>query len=492
MNARKTNSRAAVALALAGAFGIFAVASCSDVYTGGDVDSSSTSFTGSQTTETLARKSAESSEFKAVTEEIEQAAGDSEITVAILTATKLNEESISQAVNFYPLTNNDEDASYYPKRGAALSKSLKETVQTFDDGDSITYATFKVNTGAVTTREIAAVCDATALKGADGRLVLNCNGNLTVGEEGDSAIEYISVAKTADGSDTTELNYKFKESYAPEWTFTEVLDSDSFSAPQNSDGSITVTTASAEYDTDKYLDDLAGKLNSIYSLETKAPGAASFTQDGAFRFSYDSDTHTYTAKTGVLAPGTLYRLKVSPETATESAVSTSLFGHQSLFFKTTEVEYGDEETAEFYQADTTFIVSSSTTEFTAGEVDYDEVTSAQNALLSKSGSNGVYTVTLGSLGGDQLEFDNATDFIVIDYVPSTSNFVKVPATVTKLNSTTVSIQLEKPYYSGKGTLRVYVGSGTTLKSNPVNASQTHFGIYQNPAYGDASGYVRIY
>ncbi|MBQ4378409.1 MAG: hypothetical protein II821_04355 [Treponema sp.] len=87
-------------------------------------------------------------------------------------------------------------------RDTVLPKTRK-TVE-YDGNSVLIY--FVVDTSSVEKNQIAVVADAAKLKDVNGNYLLNGNLNLTAGEEGDSFIEYIGVAKNKDGTSTTPLS----------------------------------------------------------------------------------------------------------------------------------------------------------------------------------------------------------------------------------------------------------------------------------------------
>lgn len=486
-------------VALAGAAVL--LASCSDVYTGGDVSGASGSFTAGVTKESVAQEAATlaGQNFSVIGgNSIAKASSESVIALSILSSARLNKSTIDSAISFYSLKANTVNEDYYPMHDATLSKSLK----TIEDGTQNEYVktvvVYTVNTSAVTTNKIAVVCDATVLKDVNGYFALNTDTNLTAGEETDSVVKYITVDATADGSTTTALANVHEEAFNPT-VLDAVLDSDNFTPAQNTDGTITVTTGSASDVIGGYFTSLASGLNSLYYVEYAEAGSTSYTKDSKFAFAYDETSHTYKATSSVLSAGRHWRLVTTTATVKESDVSSKLYGHPTVFYATTETEYGTESDGSagigsYFASEPSYIVSASATTF-PDSFDYNTITSAQKGLLTVTSSGeGKYKVVLGKLSTTQLEFANASDFIVIDEITDSDgevSYSKVAASVTQKDEKTVFIQLDRPYYTGKGTLSVWVGNGTAVKENPVNAAQTTFGVYKAVEYGAASGYVKI-
>ena len=476
------------------------LASCSDVYTGGDVSASGASFTSSVIKETAAAN-ATSATLSIVepSSGISQAASDTIIAVQISSKTHVKESTLSEGIKFYTLKK--ESGKYYPVRSNELAAKTLKAVESEVSGSTVTtLAIFTLDTTSVKTEAIAVVYDATVLKTEEGYPLLNSDGNLTAGEETDSQIEYISVLKQSDGTATTSLSTSLNdEDFNPQLkSFVKLVSLTESSGSANADGSLTVTTntGATTYTTiadgtTKYFSGLASKLNEVYRLELCAPGKSAYTKDGAFSFAYDSTNHQYKATSSPLPAGTKYRFVAEPVAITESDESVLLYGHATVWTagNETNYDYGNKSgVSDYYAASPSYIISTSATTFPA-IFTTSSITTAQKGLFTTTKvGDGKYKVVLRTLSGTQLEFGSVSEdgFIVTD-----ANYTKIDdVTVTLKDEKTVSIQLNKSYYSGS--VYIWVGEGTTIKTNPVNSAQTTFGIYKDVDYGDASGYVNIY
>ncbi|MCR5125239.1 MAG: hypothetical protein K6B43_08605 [Treponema sp.] len=456
------------------------------------------------------------------------ASKDTQIAVSIGSYAKIDVSSVTDAINFYTLSDNSENKYYYPVRGSALGKDLLHTTEPSSYTSSYTRTTtflFNVDTSSVTTDKIALVVDATKLKDRSGNAVLNTDDDDVAGEETDSYIDYITVSKKSDGTtETTALNNRFDEEFDKAYLSSSILKSDLKDDDGNLTGKIRFTVSapkkSASFDeygsrTWTYDDSLASSLASIYKLQTKAPNATAWS-DVALSFTYHSDSdstgvnpvsaHTYTADTSALSYGTQWRL-VRTNITSGSAPSdyAKYYGHAGYFFYCGSKEYteivsfydsassSDKEifTSTVYTASPVNIYAfgtteAATTDFDATDDYTDDVASfAQNDLLNFSKTeNGQWWVSL-----NDGEFESASDFIVTN-----ANNARVDSIVNVVkggDNRIIGVEIALKNKNVGGNYKVWVGNGTTLKSNPAYPTQKKFGVPADSSKGDVGGYVAL-
>lgn len=493
--------------AMGAALGIFAIASCSDVYTGGDVDETTASFGAAETTITQGSSSYDGSLAFAAkvnsVSNIDKTAADSTVTVTFTNYSKLSEASVADAVSFWNLADNATYSGGYPTRTSKLSSSVLNCVVNYGWSNSVTSqkttsVTFSVDTSAVTNAKIAVLVDATKLKDARGNLVLNGDGNEKAGEETDSIVKYVGITETADGSTPETLSFISGENFAPApnpslsvYSLSETSTAGVYKASVYG-GYPDYTGGSAET---KYNDGLAQYLNDMYSVQYLEPNSTEWKTDTAFSFAYDGETHYYTAKTSAYATGTKYRLvtktPAKENSFTESANSEILYGHPA-FKSYRQKAFTAYSTAKTVNDDPTdaYILSVSE-EKTASYIYESTVSDEQKALfdVEKEGDTS-WTITLkkdGTSDNNQLEFATTDGFLATVYKDGT--LTPVDISVIKINSKSVLLSLRNSAFSGA--VYFWVGSGTTLKQNYTNDGQVKFGY---PATGSGSvtdGYVQI-
>ena len=490
------------------------LAGCSDVYTGGDLSASSSGFSGaeaeaasSQGTTTSGYETANyatfslngSDEFYAGSDasriaSIAQAADDTELTLVIKSYARLNESTVSEAVKFQEVAANTRASACAPERKSSLSYTILDITGTTESGTSAdrnvtTTVEFKVNTESVTKNTIALFIDAAALKDIRGKTVVNADQNEKCGEESDSLVRYITVAKTASGSSAAAVSFSYGEDFSPELPYKNAL---SVTVNTDSNGKIYVRSGSSAW-TDytsgsasaKYKTDLASALNALYSLQTKAPGS-SYWVDSPLTFEYDDSGKYYETSKITSEPGTKHRLvKHVPSKASglkDDSYASVQYGHGACqTYTDSYTEYDTAFTSAYFANEPDYIVTK--TAFAVGNYDYTAIETAQASLLTVTEKgDGKYEITTGSLG-NRLKFSAYEDFIATD-----GEYNLIPCTVTLKNETTVIIGLKNRFY--KGSLHLWAGKGVTVSGNSVN-DENHFGIWEDPEYGKASGYVKI-
>ena len=534
---KKSILRPLCGAALVAAAALFA--GCSDVYTGGDADSTTVSFAGAEAKYTQPEATGELesiANIKYFSSSIEQAAEDSIVELTFTAKTRLDEESIKTAVTFYTLTENEISAGTrkiyaYPQRSTPLPSSLRiyvESVNTKIDPPVSGTARFSVNTSTVTNGLIAVMVDAAKLKDKRGNFVLNGDGNETAGEESDSWIDYITVYKDKDGNgyDGKQLryDYPYKEDFAPSYLNLDggFLQSEWSAASKLTgkyqvivgpvrDGYASEFAADGKDVYDVYKTELASTLAGIYSVQVKKADETSWT-DKSLTFSYQSsdDYGFYVATTETLSAGDQIRLVKKTPTKTTAGLSdttnaTKLFGHPAYvtYNAKSYTFYVDEETSSYHATEPSYIVQGATdkSDFEARNYDYDDIRRVQKDFFTKWERIG--TNWLISLRDEELAFGATDGFKVVlnkeikkkddttgELLYTDSAYTELNATITEIGKRTVLIELPS-YYNPDGIIELWVGSGTTLTTNPAHPKQTTFGSFADVSKGVVSGYVKI-
>ena len=484
-----------------------------------------------------AGKQAERSYVYISTSSIPKASKDSEITIRIDAKAALDEDSIKNSIKFYSLSDNATNKYYAATRGAELSAVIDdirepESYGTNNTGSNV-YIDFRVDTSTVETAKIAVVVDATKLKYKSGAFALNGNGNEKCGEESDSFIEYIRVNKKADGTtDTTTLNYRVNESYTASYlntlndTPTELLDDTSkprgiyrfsVSAPRktvefNQYGML-VTTA--------YDDSLAEILAKTYKLQTQEPGSSKWT-DAALTFTYHGTSstdatnpygeNTYTTDTPALTtPGLRWRIIRTVSNFGQKAPDwfKDVYGHEGFFTTAYSKEYTQKayptdtgspnyydipyESIPYGEDETEFIFEwdGNVTFSNKDDCSYDNAQNAQSSMFYFDSSYGapVYVTIEKNDSVADFEIVGTDGFILVDDNDHIIEAEKTLHTDVDGKIDEIILSPKNKYYIGN--VRVFVGSGTTIKENPVNTKQVKFGCYPEAEKGDLSGYVEL-
>ena len=536
---KKSILRPLCGAALVAAAALFA--GCSDVYTGGDADSTTVSFAGAEAQYTQPNASGKLTSIARIEDfsrSIEQAAEDSIVELTFTAKTRLDEESIKTAVAFYTLTENEisvgKDKIYaYPKRSTPLPGSLLiygESVT--KNGTSVSVsgtARFSVNTSTVTNGLIAVMVDATKLKDKRGNFVLNGDENETAGEESDSWIDYIMVSKDKDGNgyDGKQLRYSYKEDFAPPsllgWAdasfWPELTTAEKPTGKYRVIvGPVTDGYATAFDGKDVYKTELASTLAGIYSVQVKKAGETSWT-DKSLTFTYQSgsakeDPNSYVATTTeTLSVGDQIRLVTKTLTKTMATTAglfdethaTQVYGHPAYasYKEKSYTSYRYEQTWSYHATEPSYIVQYATDkrDFEAGDYDYDDIEYVQQSFFDPWERIG--TNWLISLRDEELAFGATDGFKVVlnkeikkeddttgELLYTDSAYTELNATITEIGKRTVLIELPS-YYNPDGTIELWVGSGTTITGNTLHPKQTTFGSFADVSKGVVSGYVKI-
>lgn len=539
---KKSILRPLCGAALVAAAALFA--GCSDVYTGGDADSTTVSFAGAEAkyTDEITDGSLEySASVSVYGEEIDQAATDSTVTLTFYAQTRLDEESIKAAVAFYTLTKNEISVGTgkiyaYPTRTEQLPSSLLVYGEPDIYSGSVTgKARFRVDTSKVDNGLIAVMVDATKLKDKRGNFVLNDDGNETAGEESDSWIGYIRVENDKNGDYITSdkrlqygYNYNYKEDFAPQYTYWDDFDElKDFSNLDYKNGKLTlwIDAPGNGYILDAtkfyYREDLAATLKNIYSVQVKAAGETSWGAEQPLTFAYESDEKQYVTTTPQIPVGAKFRIVIKTITKDALPADTNaekLYGHAAYAsYKKNSytdyydfgygVDYGD--FPYYFTTEPSYIVQEADDpdKFAADYYSYRNITSAQRSFFDKwerIGKN-KWLVSLeeeieygSSNDGDKPlyvypRFESIAGFKVVLNKDSGESYTELNATITEINKRTVLIELPSYYNPSEagGTIELWVGSDTTITGNTLHPTQKTFGSFADVSKGVVSGYVKI-
>ena len=320
--------------------------------------------------------------------------------------------------------------------------------------------------------------------------MVNANQNEICGEESDSLVRYIGIGSKSDGETPDALSFSYGEDFSPDLVYAPALN---VSVVSNGNGTFTVVSGSAEYadytatpsPTEKQKTDLNTSLDKLWSIQIREDGASAWVQ-GSLTFHYESDTKKYESQELTLTPGTKYRLvkniPASGEGLSEITQSNILYGHEAKqSYTKAYTEYKSSQVATYFSSEPSYIISSAS--FAQGEYSQESIEDAQKDLLSVTEKdNGKFDVQLLTLGGEQLEFDSYSDFILTDDAMN-----KITCSVILKNKTTATVIAESFYEEN---INLWIGNGTSIKSNPNN-NQKKFGLFKDSDYGVASGYVKI-
>ena len=471
---------------------------------------------------------------------IAQASKTTDIDVVILSPYELDMATIEDAVSFYKLKDNTDNAAYYPMHdGDALKKELLYS-------DAVAYSsgkcnvkttfTFIVNTEDVTTDYIAVIVDATKLKDTLGNFVLNLDKNYKAGEESDSFIKYIGVTADKDGTPITSYltalsapnpDDRIKEDFRAEYNPVNPLD---ITVAQNSEDhskwDIIIPTGNPvsidpSYEADKSL---ADTMKASFKLRTTGLDKTSENVD--LDWAWSDSPAGYKATTPELAYGTTFTvIMIMPEITAPDWYS-KVYGHPGF---TTQYEKGATMdlddliqgtpnqsrlpvTTDYLKTEPDgFIVSnfgdSDNSTWSAGTTSIATITGYQKALLNVTRRD-IFTyyndesryyykweISPSTSLANPVVLDAYDDFIVVKYNSNTGAYDKVEIekeVVTNSDGTLRTIYITTKYpVSGAG-LNLWVGSGTTLKENKAYTNQKKFGtFFKDASKGDASGYVQL-
>ena len=480
------------------------------------------------------------------TTDIEMADSETIRTVTIVSKGQLDENSINQALDFYPLSPNTEDENYYPVRGNALTKTVNE-IQTefYEDGYSnsslgwgwfnyswngtvtVTTIEYKVNTSAVDKRQIAFVADARKLKTKTGKLILNGNGNDKAGEESDSYIEYIGVLKKQNGDSTDYLpNYAY-EDFCPKklsFYFSENLEIEDGKYT----GSFELTSwAPSVRTTEGWVaaDSFAPELNKMYSFRYLAPGSSKWVEQ-PLTWTYDSDHQQYQAKTPAITYGTKYCYVRRTNNNLEWSKGTEAYGHTckggwkkdtteyiNSYGENIESEYKYDSGSEIYSVfehwtdEPDYLMSTwsdypdnreGTEAKTFDPTSYWSFDIQQNLLkVQVNEQEGYIIISLQDTYNNyvttrELRLKNYTGFVITygnELLP-----VKTKAPVIEerdeLGVISVRIELVEKYLNANN-FKYWVGSGTSLTGNKVYSKMVNFGCPPTEKKNTLAGYIEL-
>ena len=288
------------------------------------------------------------------TNSISKAEEKTRFNVSVVSQGELNEKSIESAMNLYLLSDNTDD-NFAPVRDTTpLNKKILKIDTTYyttnntyeyncgsdgkwydDQNCVVTNIEFEADITSVTKNFIAFVVDATKLKEKTGNLILNENRNYKCGEESDSFIQPIYVAKKSDGTTSTEAlkNTTRFENFHPTFSLTApTFIEDEVDSEGKKTGvrvyRITASSLAKASDPSNpiYADSFEAELNKMYSFRTLPMGAKKWTET-AFDFKWDSEHHYYEAKTAALEYGTKYCIGKKAKNELKWEAAKDWYGH---------------------------------------------------------------------------------------------------------------------------------------------------------------------
>ena len=441
----------------------------------------------------------------------------SEIVVYIISQGKLEEKSIDAALNVYTLTDATDD-NYAVGRSSALPKTLRKIdVVECVNGISAVYSPigewcdnefcvvtqvyYYVNTSTVTKEAVAFYADATKLKEKTGQLILNGNGNEKCGEESDSFIDYVSVAKKADKTTDTDSLKGIGEDVCPTFNLNCSSTPSEFELADGKQTGVLIYRVAAPSKTNSsttiYADTFAADLSKMYSIRTLAIGDKKWTET-PLSFTYDSENHRYEAKTAALAYGTKYVLVTKENNSLEWTAAKDWYGHvPRLGYTKNRKNYSSARTYNYFKDSPAYILNTpnnddSTTEATFGSNNYGQgaFDTTQRALLSVSKRTNAFLITIDT--SNKIRFGSYDGFVVTDDKLTTIK-TKKPVVYAEDETGVYSVLVELENKNlDISSFKVWVGEATTIKGNKAYPTQLKFGA---PAVEDTSlltGYVQIY
>lgn len=441
-----------------------------------------------------------------------------EIAVTITSFSKINLDSADEAIHFQQLTNNS-TAGYYPIRGTT---DLPKTRIKVTESTTTTVITYAVNGTGVTADTVALFVDATKLKTKGGTPVLAGDHNLKRGEVTDSLVRYV----VATG--TTAITYTYAENFAPAYNPIEATFS---STPlRDSSSKLTGTTRIAVMggnkakpaDTADYESGLATKLNDAVVIQYREPGKREYSEKKVSWTYHDATSTTatdlyakgsYTADVTFDKIGTEWRIVYTMPEGLPAAPAwyKDAYGHEGVVYKGTRAgAKGTSETVVgpyvLHKTVPTYIVTNGdittgsdlSASYNPTNFGKDEIRNNQKTYFSVDNSNDNWFVVRTTTNA-KLDPNNAKDFIVVD-----ANKKKIAADVEVVkknynDSTTgngdvdyVKITVKDVRYRNSLTgLKVAVGKGTKVVENKLYPSMTTFGLWEDVADDDLSGYSLI-
>lgn len=473
------------------------------------------------------------------------------IDVFIASYAKLNIESVKEAITFYSLKDNTDNAAYYPMHDKTLDKEFvraEELKNYFGYNDPVTnkilpVATivyFEVNTFDVETDYIAAIVDATKLKDKQGNFVLNLDENYKAGQVSDSYIAYLEIDYKNDGTTfTTSLNYQVSETFAPRALGRMMpvpvllVDPNSFggfgvnsSDNVNDEGKLTgkidftidcvPVNNTEDGSATEYDKTLATMLNSCISLGTKKPAEEKY-NEAKLTWTYDETNSQYKATSDVLDYGTSWEFLLEmPESFPTYDWVEKVYGHP-LFTDIQPKGAKDKiisGSSTIYLTQPDYIINNLGDAANSGDnwapqhVDEADVENYQAAALtvttSNTGANRCWKIRAA---GDR-EFATCDDFVIFSEISIEDDkgntigtqYTKIETVVKPVKKSDGSIDYVVVEFKNKkqtSTLDTHylgVGNGVSLKegTNTAYPKQLKFGTYKNVTDGAASGYVFIW
>lgn len=434
-----------------------------------------------------------------VTSNLKANRAKNEVVVNITSEFELDEATLT-AVSIVEL-NKVEDA--YSTAGNALSFEVVQ-IETKKDpsGNYVTSIYYNVDLTSYNKNLIGIIVNAETLRDTKKNAVLNLNNNEKAGETTDSFNENLIVEKNANGDAYSEELIHGLKPYAFPIVLNVTVGNKS-DATGISGLEVTVDGFSENLKGD-YNKTSADKLNTIYKLQTVAPGGNTWS-DKALSFVWDDDSNSYIAAVTDLEAGTKYRL-VTKEDA--STTFTYLGVESPVTYKTTTT-YSESYNGTYnvYSINTDTIVSDATYSSAVEcnpETIQDDFATVKRTALNANGYGAKFEIefTLSGLStGSDIGLAAADDFIITTTENLGYKKVDCEVKVLELNEggvIKIAVITKTPDAKDKkavnylaSDLLVWAGAGVKVNKNEVNPLQLNFGMYKDAVKGAASGYVQL-
>lgn len=432
-----------------------------------------------------------------VTSNLQANRAKNEVVVNITSEFELDEATLN-AVSIVEL-NKVEDA--YSTAGNALSFEVVQ-IETKKDpsGNYVTSIYYNVDLTSYNKNLIGIIVNAETLKDTKKNAVLNLNNNEKAGETTDSFNAKLNVVQNAKGDAYSEELIYGLEPYA--FPIPLIVTVGNKSDATGISGLEVTVGGFFENLKSEYNKTSADKLNTIYKLQTVAPGGNTWS-DKALSFVWDDDSNSYIAAVTDLEAGTKYRLVTKKDAST---TFTYLGVESPVTYKTTTAySASDNGTYNVYSINTDTIVSnvtySSAEECNPETIQSNFATVTQTALNANGyGAKFEIEFNLSYLGSD-IGLAAADDFIIT--TTEILGYKKVDCEVKVLESNEggvikIAVITKTPDAKDKkavnylaSDLLVWAGAGVKVNKNEVNPLQLNFGMYKDAVKGAASGYVQL-
>ena len=447
-------------------------------------------------------------------------------TFYIVSNGAIDSKNITESITFSSAKTNTADSSYYPELTALGAPTLVEvdfrkknagsrylpnnkwyayvdangTIYE-DEEVFVTKCVYAVDTSAMETDTVALFVDATKLKEKSGKLILNNDDNEKCGEDTDSLIFYYEGIAKAGGT-LTSVNVPgiVDQHCAPTIAFNVydvVFDKAADETKQRVLVKVNAPAGSDATDADTFNAQLA----KMYSIQTLAVDATSWT-DGALEFTYvAAPTPHYEGKSGLIDLGTQYYIVRKNDSSFTWAAKAAKYGNRApkITYGKDRKEFVWNGTCYYHDTEPAYIVTDSA--FTAGEYDYSDVQNVQKDILGVDPlSDGIIKVSLkpGILSTD-IRLGETKGFKVTSMKAGKAGAELEIESVTPVSDdkgvTAVYLQLKNRNYNiTASSVTVWVGAETTITGNTIN-NQTKFGYIalkqDNTVFDALPGYIAL-